>query len=315
MAAASPFIAGTSIQYVWDSTSLGWLKECPRKYYYQMIKGYRPKGESVHLKFGLIYHSALELYDKLKADLGSPRDHEQALFEVVRYCLTETWNPESVNPTTGEIIAAHPWDSGHNVKTRETLLRSVIWYLEHFKDDPAKTVILANGKPAVELSFKMPLEEPYILSGHLDRVVEFNGNRYVSDRKTCSTTISPYYYNQFEPNNQMSLYSIASKIVFDAPVSGVMIDAAQVAVGFTRFGRGFTYRTPDQLEEWLDDTRAWFRLAEGYAEKDYWPMNDKSCNNYGGCAFRHICAKDKSVRQTFLNSDFTINHWNPLEIR
>lgn len=313
--ADSPFIKGTFVQYAWDSTSLGWLKECPRKYYYSMIMGYRSKGESVHLKFGIIYHSALELYDKLRAEPQGALVHDLAVREVVRYCLKETWNKESVNETTGEVIAAHAWLSDHNTKTRETLIRTVIWYLEQFKDDPAQTLILANGRPAVELSFKMPIEEPYILSGHLDRVVELAGNRYVSDRKTTGSTISSYYYDQYEPDNQMSLYSLAARVVFDTPVSGVMIDAAQIAVGFSRFGRGFTYRTPGQVDEWLADTRDFFRQAEGYAERKHWPMNDKSCHKFGGCPFRKVCSKDAAVRQTFLESDYVVNHWNPLQVR
>ena len=55
-----------TLQIAWDSTSLKDLI-CPRKYYYQMIEGWRPKGESVHLKFGIHYHDALELYDKCRA--------------------------------------------------------------------------------------------------------------------------------------------------------------------------------------------------------------------------------------------------------
>src|SRR5205085_2132611 len=155
-----------------------------------------------------------------------------------------------------------PWKSDHHAKNRETLIRSVIWYLDNFKDDPAATLILANGKPAVELSFRMELDwgpggkpaagldfPPYILSGHLDRVVEFGGQRYVMDRKTTGSSPTPHYFDGFAPDNQMSLYTLAACVQFNTPVAGVIIDAAQIAVGFTRFQRGFTYRTESQLEE------------------------------------------------------------------
>lgn len=307
-----PFLPGTKIQFAWDSTSLGWLKECPRKYQYHMVEGWRSKGESVHLRFGQLYHSALELYDRLRAE---GVDHDQALRTVVYATMKETWEPaEGDTPE-------HPWDSGHNLKTRETLVRSIIWYLDHFIDDPAKTVILTNGKPAVELSFKMELDwgpgrsQPYILCGHLDRVVEFSGGTYVMDRKTSTSTIGSYYFDQFEPDNQMSLYTLAAKVIYQTPVKGVIIDAAQVAVGFTRFSRGFTYRTDHQIEEWLKDVKFWFRQAEGYAIEGYWPMNDKSCHKYGGCPFRKVCSKDPSVRDKFLATDFTRHPWNPLEPR
>jgi hypothetical protein len=213
----------------------------------------------------------------------------------------------------------------------------VIWYLEEFgTNDAAKTVILANGKPAVELSFRLELDfgpdatvnpfhdaskgqklydQPYIISGHLDRVVEFSDGIYVMDRKTSSTTIGSYYFDGYNPDNQMSLYTFASKVIYQTPVRGVIIDAAQIAVGFTRFSRGFTFRTEAQTEEWLANTKEWLALAEHYATEDFWPMNDKSCHQYGGCAFRKVCSKSTEVRQKFLESDFTKRAWNPLEPR
>jgi hypothetical protein len=328
--ALSPFLPGTQIQFAWDSTSLGWLKTCPRLYQYSMIDQWRAKGKSVHLDFGGWYHSALELYDKRRA---AGDGHEDALREVVKYCLKVTWVYEGIDSDGGPI--GHPWDSGHNLKTRETLVRTVIWYLEQFVDDTCETVILKNGKPAVELSFRLEMDwgpqgvdmqvdntgdyvkagQPYVLSGHLDRVVKFQEQFYVMDRKTSSTTIGSYYFDQYDPDNQMSLYSMAARVIYNAPVRGVIIDAAQIAVGFSRFSRGFTFRTEGQIEEWLGNTKQWLALAEQFAVAGFWPMNDKSCHQYGGCVFRKVCSKSPEVRQKFLETDFVKKAWNPLEAR
>ena len=323
----SPFLPGTKVQFAWDSTSLGWLKTCPRLYEYQMIEGWRPRGSGVHLVFGQHYHSALECYDKYRA-LEPERTHDEAVHNTVHELLLWTWDREN-----------GPWTSDHPSKNRETLVRSVVWYLDQFKDDPAATLILANGKPAVELSFRMELDwgpkltevwysnnineenqlrghkQPYILSGHLDRVVDFGGQKYVMDRKTTGSSPTPHYFDGFAPDNQMSIYTLAARVQFSTPVAGVIIDAAQIAVGFTRFQRGFTYRTEAQLEEWLADFRFWTAQAEGFAETGYWPMNDKSCNQFGGCTFRRICSKNPEMRQTFLESDFERKPWNPLQSR
>ncbi len=88
--------------------------------------------------------------------------------------------------------------------------------------------------------------------------------------------------------------------------------AAQIMVGFTRFARGFTYRTDAQLDEWYENLKYWLGLAKQYAEANFWPMNYKSCNNYGGCVFRKVCSKSPEVRQKFLESDFVKHPWNPL---
>lgn len=325
----SPFLPGTKIQFAWDSTSLGWLKECPRKYQYSMIEQWRSRGNSVHLDFGLWYHDALESYDKWVAEGLS---HEDALNETVRKCLELTWIKE-VDQDTGEVIRDEAWDAGHPAKTRETLVRSVIWYLEQFGDsDAAKTVILANGKPAVELSFKLEMDfgpyqqrhdldvgfvhnhkyQPYVLCGHLDRVVEFTGGYYVMDRKTSTSTISSSYFDQYEPDNQMDIYSFAAKVIYQTPVRGVIIDAVQIAVGFSRFSRGFTFRTEAQVEESINDMKVWFALAEQYAIAGHWPQNTKSCHHYGGCIFRRVCSKSPEIRHKFLETDFVKKEWNPL---
>ena len=185
------------------------------------------------------------------------------------------------------------------------------------KNDPAKTVVFPDKAPAVELTFQMNLDwgPPYVLCGYLDRIVEYAGGNYVMDRKTTGTTLSSSYFDQFDPDNQMSLYTLASKVIYGTPVKGVIIDAAQVAVGFTRFSRGFTYRTDAQIEEWLVDLHYWFDEQARFAEKGYWPMNDKSCHKYGGCHFRKVCSKSPEVRDIFLQSDFERHRWNPLEPR
>lgn len=300
LTAESPFLPGTHKQYAWDSTSLGWLKTCPRLYYYTMIEGWRSPHESVHLRFGSLYHSALERYDRFRFE---GMDHDNAQAEVLLETLRATWDEGA------------PWESQHDKKTRFTLLRSIAWYLEEFKEDHAKTIRLANGLPGVELSFGFEINKDIVLSGHLDRVVEYQDGTYVMDRKTTTSTISPYYFTRYSPDNQMSLYTLAGQIIHGSPVRGVIIDAAQIAVGFTRFQRGMVYRTPRQLDEWLDDTVHLIAQAHSYADAEYWPMNDKSCHHYGGCPFVPICSRDPGVRKQFLETLFVKDHWNPLEVR
>ncbi len=327
----SPFLPGTKIQYAWDSTSLGYLKTCPRLYQYIMVEGWSTENTSVHLRFGQEYHHALQDYDISRA---SGIKHNDAVHDTIRELLIRTVD----------------FDPDHKVKTRSSLIRTVIWYLDQFQREQTHTHILADGKPAVELSFRFELDwgpktitynptatelsdpkftvptQPYILSGHLDRVVSLNDDLFVMDRKTTTAAPGPWFFSQFEPDNQMSLYSFAGQIVLGTPVRGVIIDAAQILEEESRFGRGFTYRTPAQTQEWVADLRYWLTLAEQYAVNNYWPMNDKSCGHYRsegegriGCPFREICGKDSSVRETFLKTQFTkleeSERWNPLRSR
>ncbi len=329
--AQSPFLPGTNIQFAWDSTSLSAFKQCPRLYQYTLIDGWSPKDESVHLRFGIEYHQAIQEYDQVKAEGQS---HEDAIRKAVRNLLQRTsdWNVDEGT-------------KAGNYKNRRTLLQLVVDYFDYFKDDSAETYILGNGKPAVELSFKFELDwgpkaagqeleyvdgqavaensiprQPYLLCGHLDRVVTFNDHLFVVDHKTTTTAPSDYFFNQFEPNNQMTLYTLASQIIVDSPVKGVIVEAAQVLLDKpNRFVRGFTYRTKDQLDEWVNDLHYTLQMAEHYAETNYWPMNDTACDKFGGCKFREVCSKSPSVRNNFLKADFIQlskeERWNPLRVR
>lgn len=296
------------LQIGWDSTSLGLLKECARKYFYSIVLGYGTRAESVHLTFGILYHGALERYDHAKAE-GC--DHDEALRRAVKWTAIQTWNKD----------LSRPWISDDPNKNRLTLIRTIVWYCDQFRDDPAKTLILANGKPAVELSFRMATQvyagtgEEYILCGHLDRVVEFNEQILIMDRKTTKNTINQDYFKKFSPDNQFSTYNFAGKVVYQLPLAGLIVDAAQIAVTFSRFQRGFVTRTDEQLQEWWRDTLFWIGQAERFAQQGYWPMNDKSCSNYGGCAFRDVCSKSPSVRGKWMEATLVRKVWDPLKSR
>lgn len=309
---SSPFLPGTKIQFAWDSTSLGLLKTCPRLYQYTILEGYIPKSESIHLRFGIEYHTALQEYDVSRANGIS---HEDSIHDVVANLVRRThdWRPD-------------PESKAGRYKNRDSIVSLVVDYLDHFADDPAETYIKSDGTAAVELSFRFELDfgptdsVKYMLSGHLDRVVRFNDQLLVVDHKTTTTTIGSYYFDQWEPNNQMTLYTLAGSIVLDTPIKGVIIDAAQILLDQpNRFVRGFTYRTQDQLNEWLQSLDTFLALNEVYAVNDFWPMNDMSCDKYGGCKFRGICSKSPQVRELFLKSDFIKQEpderWNPLKAR
>lgn len=299
------------LQFAWDSTSLGLLKTCPWKYYLSIILGWNPKSMAAPLQFGIWFHEAMERYFTLRAKEVS---HEEALHETAKFLLLKSGERDS----EGRFI---PWESDDNRRNRSTLLRAVVWYLDQHKNDVLKTYIRSNGSAAVELSFRFgfgetaPSGEEYLLAGHIDRVVEFNDDLYVTDYKTTGSTLSSHFFSQFTPNNQMSLYTVAGQIILDKPIAGVIIDGIQVAVNFNRYARGFAPRNKDTIDEWLEDTHQWIKVAEQYASAGSWPMNDTACNMYGGCAFKEICDKSPKVREQFLESNFIRRVWDPLVSR
>lgn len=298
----------------WDSTMLKAAEKCPRYFYYKHIEGWQSIMKSYHLTFGGHYASAIERYHKSRA-VGV--DHNQAVCDTVHQALKDTW--EITGTKDGESIG-RPWNSYNNNKNRETLIRSIVWYLETILDDGSETIILADGSPAVEYSFKLEVDNGLIFCGHIDRLARIMGDIYVTDQKTTGTTINPRFFDAFQPDTQMSMYTFAGKAIWDLPVKGVVIDGAQIAVGFTRFERGFTFRTEAQLDEWYDTVMELIERVNGYilasdaaAPERAFPMNPSSCGNYGGCEFRSICSMDPGVRKKFLPANFLPGwKWDPL---
>lgn len=328
------------VQFAWSATTIKMAETCLRYYQYSMIEGWHSRGLGPHLRFGQHYATALEHFHKLRAEGMGP---EQATIAVVREALEDTWDRATCETCLGEGYideqlgggatankaavcpdcggrgkqeGGAPWNSEHNFKTRETLIRSIVWYLEQFKDDSALPVILSSGAPAVELSFNLPVDNDIMFVGHLDRLADYADNLYVMDQKTTGSTLSTRFFEQFSPDTQMSLYTFAGSAVFGAPVKGVIIDAAQIAVGFTRYERGMTFRTPAQLDEWYDGAMTAILRAQSATRENHFPQNPSACGNYSGCVFRAVCSRDPGVRKNFLMGDFIQGGgYDPLEKR
>ena len=130
----SPYLPDTNIQFAWDSTSLGLLKTCPRLYQYTMIDGWGQRDESIHLRFGIEYHQALQDYAIARAQ-GTA--HEDAIRTTIRQLHSRVfdWLPDR-NSRAGKY------------KNRESIVGIVIDYLDHFIEVPVRRRLRAVRPPA-----------------------------------------------------------------------------------------------------------------------------------------------------------------------
>lgn len=317
--APSPFFANTNFQWAWDATSLGTLKDCPRKYELSIIRGLRrkprPKDETAapfetHLPFGTLFHEAVE---QLEVNRAQGYEFESGLRDLVRRILVDSISlPE------------------YKTKSRETLIRSIIEYADAKRSDPIQAWKLKDGEAAAELSFQCELgprldednkiAPTIVWCGHIDRIVSLGGTPYVLDTKTTGMSIrtekgAANYFSQFSPDNQFLGYAWAASVVYGVPVRGVIVDAVQVAKTFTAVERAIMQATPQQVAEWKSSVPVWVRQADSFAAAGFWPMNERSCHKFGGCQFREICRRDPSVREGFIAADFEVKLWNPLVAR
>lgn len=291
------------LQIAWDATSLSALKRCPRAYQLSIIEGWGPRAKSIHLVWGGWLHSALEEFTHQRAARG----HDDALASAIGLALTISWDYE----------LDRPYASRDALKHRESLLRVLIDYADHYKADELKTLALPNGAPAVEVSFALPLTdehsvtgEDYMLCGHIDRlVVTKSGEVLVTDRKTTGKPLDEHFFRSFTPSNQFTTYAFAASALFNASPRGVIIDAIRVTQRESEFARRGLTIVPDALREWRRELTSWLRTAERYALHALWPKNESACY---GCDFRRVCAAAPSLRPSILASDFVRRIWDPL---
>ncbi len=92
-----------SLPRAWDSTMLGLLKECPKKFEYIILKGYSPTGFAAHLEFGIAYHKALETFDKDRfAGAGYERtEAARDRIAVIQRMLADGDKPEYIAAVVG----------------------------------------------------------------------------------------------------------------------------------------------------------------------------------------------------------------------
>lgn len=287
------------LQLFWDAHSLKLLLECPRKYQYQIIQGWVPSGDNLHLNWGIAYHEAMARADLARANGADFIDQMDAAIQ----CAMSY--PEFEGCTT--------------YKNRFTLVRSVMWNLDHFREVPIRSLVF-DGKPAIELSFSFPTEIPtsteetFGLCGYMDGAAETELGITVVERKTTKNTLQQHYYDSFSPNIQFSMYTMASRIIFPTPARGVTLEACQTGVNFSEFGRRIFMKTPAQVDEFYPELITWLRQADRYAQEGFWPKNEGACTF---CGFKGVCSKDPNVRDQFFNdpAHFAKRKWNPLEPR
>lgn len=305
------------VQTAWDSTSLVSYMQCPRRYFYEIIEGWRPKGLNVDVLFGSTVHDSVEVYERARLE---GEEHQAALRRAVRHALRMA-RGGFPDPVSGEMQPSLD-DGGNPAKSNHAAIRVIVWWAdEHGQNDTLPTARLGDGRPGLEISFRVPLDiinpdgDAYLLVGHFDKWAVFGDGIVPVERKTTKSTLGLRYWDKFSPNVQITNYALASQVLVPDHAYQVKIEAFQTGVTFARSERHTATRTPAYLEEWTDELAYWIKRAEEDGKRRKWPKNEATCSLNGGCPFRRICSKDPGVRDRYLKGEFQRLTWNPLRNR
>ena len=285
-------------QTVWDPSSISSLLRCPQHYQYNNVQRLAKVRESTSMVmprvWGTCWHKGIETYEIARFD---GLDWELALDSAILAAADEYKRL----PFAAEA-------SSESSRNLDTLMRAVIWYCLQYKDDELRTLRLPDGKPALEVRFEVPIPgTEWRLSGRIDRVTEnADGEILVVDHKTTTLTIGEDYYQSFTPNIQFPMYYWGLRQFLGKRVKGVVINACQTAVRFTRYGRHLITYTDAQLEEYFAEMVEILKTAASYHRDGQWPRNSMGCSLWGGCPYRRLCSATPENRKAILEDEYLV---------
>ena len=214
-------------------------------------------------------------------------------------------------PHVGQRVA-RPKVFDHPQKNRKSLIRVLVWYCDRFpKESDLELLVLADGTPALELTFEFDSGYAYQMTderitfvGKLDKMVKFNGQTYIKDRKTTKNELNAKYFANYSPNGQVAYYPCWPSCFRrgrERPDHRGNTDRND----FCAVSPSKIDRPKAVLDKWLRDHRRVPSRGSNGGQEQYWPQNDAACALYGGCEFRAICAMTPASRETWLRKDWT----------
>jgi hypothetical protein len=304
--------------HIQDASKVKTFMECPRKYFYEYVLGWRREGLNNHLVFGDAWHKGLAvLYDE---GFDKVERAVEAFLKAYR---------QKVDPEQDDIF--HP-------KTPWRAALAYGCYALQYKSDPVEMPVAEyDGRKMIEVAGNVMLSKDREMSFIIDTICEHNGY-IILEHKTGSSTWG--WENQWYLSPQIWTYiHVLYSMFSENEVRGAIVNGwfwkktkHDVAKDEKDPMRNFDhlrvpiYRNGPDMEAglvniiwWLDQI-AWNFDELANCSRDNrtlacFPMNNTGCGNWGGCSYLDFC---RTWQNPLQYSDeppmgFQQDFWNPLE--
>ena len=287
--------------HTFDSTMLGAFRSCPQKMFRTYVEHWKPKSESVHLVAGGAFARGIEVarkafYEERMSEADAVATGLEAL--LVAYGDFETPPDSAKSPTR--------------------MAGALEFYFENYPLEGASAVPLTfpNGKLAIEFSFAEPLDimhpvtgDPILYTGRCDMIADFCGGQYTVDEKTTSQ-LGASWPKQWEMRSQFTGYQWAANRA-GLNVQGTLVRGVSILKTKYDHLQHVTYRSPYEVDRWLDQTHRDIQRAIEMWKDDYWDYSlDHACAEYGGCSMVNVCKSAEP--EAWLPMYFEKRVWDPL---
>ncbi len=263
-----------------DNSQMQTFKDCEERYRLTYLEALSKREEGVtehHRNFGKAIHAGLETYYKG----GQAQDAIRAFRQAY---------PENLDPE----------DKAKTVENGQTILAE---YIKHYAAQDAGWEVLDVEKPYVGSIFG----REFLVKK--DMVVKQQGCIYAVEHKTTGKAFNWDYWNQFEPNSQISA-QVWSTIQQYGECSGVIVNSlrfghrqrvykGEPAGFYWEFQRQVFNRNQEQVKAWLEDITSWTaRLEETRLAPlgQVWLKNEGQCRY---CSFKEVCisCNDEQIKE------------------
>lgn len=292
---------------IWDNSLRSAFVECPRKAFWEYLHHWKPRGEgSIHLHAGKAWAHALETTRGLYYS------------QEIDPLLAVSAGLEALVMAYGDFV---PPDRGSGAaKSLDRLVEAFAYYWKAFplETDPAQPYRTKDGKPMVEFSFALPIDEslrhpvtgePIIYAGRADMIATYAGAVSIYDDKTTSA-LGAQWANQWNRRAQFTGYSWAAR-AFGIPATQVLVRGICILKTDIKHAEAITVRTPHHIDEWHTQFVRDVKRAIACWEEGYWDVNlSDGCSSFGGCMFQQPCMSNNP--EPWLEGQFQRKIWNPV---
>jgi hypothetical protein len=273
-----------------DNSKRSQFVTCPRKYYYSYERNLRPSQGSTALRYGIVYHAAMDAFYNHVKERGWT--HDGKAVEVALEAAKTSWEEESSKQTFY-----------NDYRTMENFVQSLMAYISHFHFDEGMLEVVKTERP-----FKI------LLNGRLWQLEHKTTGQALSMQKKRlhrSPQLIGYAYagQRLNPEDppEGGLVTLHHLSAYKSKVTG---EYGKAKIQFERIPQMFT---EGDFISWrlsfLDTAERILRNKE----INLWAVELDHCYQFGRCSYAPLCEQNAELGEEILWGFHETEPWNVAE--
>jgi hypothetical protein len=302
--------------HIQDSTKIQAYMNCPRKYFFEYVLGWKSEIPNKHLIFGSAWHLAMEIL----LEYGYDAETLLAAYEAF---LTEYRKEFSSE-----------WDDINSPKNPEAVFRALPQYASRWADDNFEVL-------HIEVAGSVAIGVDKIIHFKTDTICHSDEGYFSLEHKT-GTRFSSVWAAEWRQKMQVGVYTHVLFCLFpENEIYGVKINGAFLSsppkikkdgtpyanARDNEFHRVPIRRNLASMEAWLVEVNMWYdriqddfqKLSEASEDDsilEAFPRQTEACTKYGVCPFLDHCSIWHNPLQHAgaPPTGYHVEHWDPRNI-